>query len=143
MKRIYIYLLIAHTALQLVTAIGIQFILDNFFPEILFDNYCIIPLFFFIIGFIPLSCFKFSPNSQPQKTVNIYMLLRVIKIFITLITILIYWIFDKDHMRNFVIIFALFYLINLIWETYIYMRMELLTKSKNDPQISSQKQNDQ
>jgi len=60
------------------------------------------------------------------------MLLRMIKIFISAAIIFIYWIMDKEGIRSFAIIFIVFYVINMIWETYIYMRMEMYFKYKGD-----------
>ena len=58
--------------------------------------------------------------------------MRMIKIFVSAVILFIYWIVDKDHIRNFAIIFVIFYVINLIWETYIYLRMEMYIKYKGD-----------
>jgi len=71
--------------------------------------------------------------------VNLYMLMRTIKVFISFVFVMVDWFLDKEHIRNFAIIFIIFYLINLIWETYIYLRMELYFKYKGDQLKSSKK----
>jgi len=116
----------------LIAGFGIWFILKEFFPEILTDSYFVIPVFFYLLGLIFIYVFNHTSLENPQKVVNVYMLLRMIKIFISAAIIFIYWIVDKEGIRSFAIVFVVFYVINMIWETYIYMRMEMYFKYKGD-----------
>ena len=116
----------------LIAGFGIWFILKEFFPEILTDSYFVIPVFFYLLGLIFIYLFNRTSLDKPQKVVNVYMLLRMIKIFISAAIIFIYWIVDKEGIRSFAIVFVVFYVINMIWETYIYMRMEMYFKYKGD-----------
>ncbi len=143
MKKLALYFLIAHTLLVLATGFGVWFILKKFFPEIMIEHYYIIPLFFYLLGFIFIWRVKRTPVNEPKKMVNLYMLMRMIKIFLSAVLILLYWMCDKPNIRSFAIIFIVFYVINLIWETYIYMRMELYFKHKHEEFLSSQKHLDQ
>jgi hypothetical protein len=143
MKKLTKYFLIAHTALLLITGFGMWFILKRFFPEILIDTYFIVPLFFYILGLIFIYRFRRASINKPKEMVNVYMIMRMIKIFTAAVTLLIYWIVDKENIRSFAIIFIIFYVINLIWETYIYMRMEMYFKYKNDLNKSTQERIDQ
>ncbi|NLX67187.1 MAG: hypothetical protein GXZ19_10570 [Bacteroidales bacterium] len=139
MKKLTIYFLIVHTIMLSITGFGIWFIVIKLFPEIMVDHYFIIPLFFYLMGIIFISQFRRTPISNPKKMVNLYMLMRMIKVFLSVTIILIYSILDKPNIRNFAILFVVFYLINLIWETYIYMRMELYYKYKDKQQKNAQK----
>lgn len=132
MKKLTKYFIIIHTAMQLITGFGIWILLKEFYPEILIKSYFIIPLFFYVMGLIFIYLFNHTSIDKPQKVVNVYMLLRMIKIFISGVIIFIYWLVDKPELRHFTIIFVIFYVINLIWETYIYMRMEMYFKYKGD-----------
>lgn len=132
MKKLTIYFLIIHTAMLLITGFGIWFLLNKFFPSIMIEHYYIIPLFFYLLGIIFIFRFRRTPVNEPKKMVNLYMLMRMIKIFMSFALIFLYWLFHKANIRNFTIIFVVFYVINLIWETYIYMRMELYFKYKNE-----------
>ena len=60
------------------------------------------------------------------------MLMRMIKIFVSFLFILVFWFIDKQNIRNFAILFIIFYLMNLTWETYIYTRMERYIKQRGD-----------
>lgn len=132
MKKLTKYFIIVHTVMLLITGFGIWFILKEFFPEIVIDNYFVIPLFFYVLGLVFIYIFNHTSLENPKKLVNVYMLLRMIKIFISAAIIFIYWLVDKEEIRSFAIIFVIFYVINMIWETYIYMRMEMYYKYKGD-----------
>ena len=132
MKKMTKYFLIFHTDMLLVTGLGMWFILKFFFLEMLLKSYPLIPIFFYLLGLVFIYVFNHNSLDKPEKIVNTYMLMRMIKIFVSAMLLFIYWIVDKDHIRNFAIIFVIFYVINLIWETYIYLRMEMYIKYKGD-----------
>jgi hypothetical protein len=116
----------------LITGFGIWIIIKLFFPVMMVRGYFIIPLFFYLLGIIFILRFSKTPLDKPANIVNVYMLMRMIKIFVSFAVILIYWMVHKENIRNFAIIFIFFYIINLIWETYIYLRMEKYIKYKKD-----------
>ena len=131
MKKLVVYFVILHTAMLLITGFGIWFILKQFFPQILLESYYIVPLFFYILGLIFILQFKRTPR-EASKMVNMHLMTRSIKIFTSLGVILVYWALNKTNVRNFAIIFIIFYLITLIWETYIYLRIEKYIKYKDE-----------
>ncbi|MDD2246217.1 MAG: hypothetical protein PHI70_03065 [Proteiniphilum sp.] len=132
MQKLTKYFLIFHTAMLLITGFGIWIIIKLFFPGMMVKGYFIIPLFFYLLGIIFILRFSKTPLDKPANIVNVYMLMRMIKIFVSFAVILIYWMVHKENIRNFAIIFIFFYIINLIWETYIYLRMEKYIKYKKD-----------
>lgn len=131
MKKLVVYFVILHTAMLLITGFGIWFILKHFFPQILIGSYYIVPLFFYILGLIFILQFRQTPR-EAAKMVNMHLMTRSVKIFTSLGVILIYWALDKTSARNFAIIFIIFYLVTLIWETYIYLRIEKYIKFKDE-----------
>ncbi|WP_294068120.1 hypothetical protein [Proteiniphilum sp. UBA1028] len=143
MKKLIRYFLILHTSMLLITGFGMWIILKKFFPEVLVDGYILVPLFFYVMGLISIYIFKHSSPDKPAGAVNTYMLMRMIKIFVSFFIILVYWIFDKTNIRNFAIIFIIFYLINLIWETNIYLWMEKYFKYKKDQEKPPRERIDQ
>jgi uncharacterized membrane protein len=58
------------------------------------------------------------------------MLLKMIKIFASFAIILIYWLIHTTYIKNFAIVFVIFYLISIMWETVMYMRMEKYMKKE-------------
>lgn len=131
MKKLVGYFIILHTIMLLLAGVGMWIILKLFFPEMLVNSFIVIPLFFYVLGLIFILQFKRTPR-QAVKVINVFMLIRTFKIFTSFILILIYWALDKTNIRNFAILFIIFYLISLVWETYIYLRMEKYMKYKDD-----------
>ena len=143
MKKLVTNFIISHTIMFILSGFGMWIILKQFFPEIWINDYFIIPIFFYLLGLVFIWQFRHSPLEKPAKMVNVYMLMRMIKIFASFVFVLIYWFINKLNMRNFAIIFIIFYLINLIWETYIYTWMEKYIKHKTDQEKPSKEQIDQ
>jgi len=69
---------------------------------------------FYIMGLIFIYRFNRTPLDKPAGVVNVYMMMRIIKIFVSFVILLFYWILDKNHIRNFAVIFIIFYVINLL-----------------------------
>lgn len=136
MKRLVRHFLIVHTIMLFATGFGVWYILKIFSPDTLIDAYFVLPLFFYITGLVFIFIMMKMPKDNPKEIVNMYMLLRVIKVFIGVIIITLYWFLDKEQIRSFAIIFIIFYLIYLGIETYIYMKIEMYLKEeqkKNNP----------
>ena len=132
MKKLIFNFLIFHTVVMAVTGVGIWLLLEAFFPTLLVKGYYIIPLFFYLLGILFITQFRHSAITHQTKMVNLYMLLKVIKVFVSFITILIYWFIHQAGIRSFAIVFIIFYLIDLVWETYIYLRMEKYIRNKSE-----------
>ncbi|HBK32282.1 MAG TPA: hypothetical protein DDZ96_07040 [Porphyromonadaceae bacterium] len=141
MKKLAAHLFIVHTLALVVVGYGAWEIINRFFPQILIDGYVIIPLFFFVTGVILIYLMMKIPKDKPKQLVNTYMLLRVVKVFAALILVLIYWFADKAQIRNFAIIFIIFYLIYLMIETYIYIKIEMYLKKQGEGGQSSSETN--
>lgn len=136
MKKLVRHFLIVHTIMLFVAGFGVWYVLKTFFPETLVDAYFVLPLFFYLIGLAFIFIMVRMPKDKPKEMVNTYMLLRVVKVFIGIIILTIYWFLDKEQIRSFAIIFIIFYLIYLGVETYIYSRIEMYLKQeqkKNSP----------
>ena len=132
MKGQMIYFVILHTSMILIAGGGMGWVIIRFFPSLMINEFWVIPLFFFILGLIFIGQFPKAILKKPGKLVNLYMLMRMIKIFASFLFILVYWFIDKQNIRNFAILFIIFYLMNLTWETYIYTRMERYIKQRDN-----------
>lgn len=125
--------MIFHTTMMLVTGIVVWVVLKLFFPGMLIKGYFVIPLFFYLIGLFFILRFRRTPLDKPVYLVNLYMLIRMVKIFSSFAIIIVYWIIHKpSSIRNFALIFIIFYFISLIWETYIYLKMEKYIKNMKE-----------
>lgn len=143
MEKLTKYFFIFHTVILFITGFGIWFILKCCFPALLTNSYFVIPLFFYLMGLIFIWKFRHTSINKPDDMANVYMLMRMIKVFVSFILILIYWLIDKLNIRSFATIFIIFYLINLVWETYIYLRMEKYLKYKRDQEKPQRERIDQ
>jgi len=136
MQRLVNKLWIIHTLILVLLGAAGWIVLKFLFPQIEVKGYLIIPLFFYVMGVALFLRFGRIKIDKPSKTTNMYMQMRVIKVFISLIIIVLYWIFNKQGIRPFAIIFLVFYLIYLIWETFIFVRIEKhirASKNQNKP----------
>jgi hypothetical protein len=115
---------IIHTLVFLVLGMGGWIVLKFIFPEIEVKGYFAIPLFFYLMGVALFLRFRKISISKPSKTTNIYMQMRGIKMLISLAILIACWLLDKPGFRPFAIVFLAFYLVYLIWETFLFLRME-------------------
>ncbi|NLC86924.1 MAG: hypothetical protein GX680_08275 [Bacteroidales bacterium] len=132
MNRLTKYFFIFHTIMILTAGVGMWIVLKLFFPEMMVKGYFVIPLFFYLMGVIFILRFRRTPLENPAHLVNLYMIMRVIKIFTSFAIIFLYWLIHQPSIRNFATLFIIFYLISLIWETYIYLRMEKYIKNMKE-----------
>lgn len=132
MNKLTKYFIIFHTIMILASGVTVWLIIESFFPEMLVKGYFTIPLYFYLIGLIFIFRFRRTSIENPVHLVNLYMLIRVIKIFTSFGVIIMYWIFHRSGLRNFAAIFVIFYLISLLWETYIYLKMERYMKNMKE-----------
>jgi hypothetical protein len=132
MERLVRRFIIFHTLIFTVTGVGGWLILNYFFPNFIIKGYFFITVFFYVLGIIFISLFRNVSIDKPNRIVNLYMLMRMIKIFTSLVIILVYWFVHKPGVKNFAIVFIIYYLINLIWETYAFTKMEDYIKKLSD-----------
>ncbi len=137
-KQVNKYLAI-NTILFLVFWIGGNIVLRFLLPEIKLEGYSVIPFFFYFMGVALFLQFSRISISKPSNTANMYMQMRVIKAFISFAIIIVYWLLNKSGIRPFAIVFAVFYLIYLIWETFVFIRLEkYIRANKNQNKLSDE-----
>ena len=67
---------------------------------------------------------------SPQQSVNLLLGLKVGKILLSSCFLLIYWILVKAEIKRFLLIFSIFYLIYLVFDTFYLMSLEKEAKKK-------------
>lgn len=130
MNRLTKYLYLFHTIIMIITGAGGWLVVHHIFPQFKFNGYAIIPCFFYIMGLIFIWRFKKAPFHDSIHIVNLYILLRMINIFASFAIIVIYWIIHTSYIKNFVIVFIIFYLISIMSETIMYLKMEKYMKKE-------------
>lgn len=124
MKKLRQKLYILLTLFVIVIGFGSWMILLQFFPELAFKDYPIIPIYFFVLGFISISVLTRAKYDTSIKLVNTLMMERGIKMLTTFILGLIYWFLDRTEIRDFAIMLGAFYILYLFFETYMYVQIE-------------------
>lgn len=132
MSKLIKYIYVFHTLVVLIVGIVGWLITHRLLPHMSIIGYVIIPIFFYIVGLIFIWRFKKAPFHNSGYIINLFMLLKMVKIFTSFGIILIYWFIHQAYIRNFAIIFIIFYLISTLWETFIYMKMEKDMKIESD-----------
>jgi len=105
----------------------LYYLLPQFYPA----------FFFLIVGFFAVveSAVVWyvagrASKATSGKMVNVYMLSKVVKILVSLVFITIYAIAVKEGIKNFVLVFVVFYALFLFFETFLFSRIERILKSK-------------
>jgi|LFRM01.1.fsa_nt_gb hypothetical protein len=138
LRRKFILLL---TIFVLVVGFGSWLILIHFFPSLAFYDYPLIPLFFYTVGIISIYVLTGLKIEKPNQLLNVFMLMRGIKMFLSVLIATAYWLLDRAEIRSFAIMLAVFYLCYLFLETYIYIEIETWNR-KNIAPINKKKDDD-
>lgn len=124
------------TAVILITGFGLKYLITEALSQYSFSAFTSIPVFFFLLGLGLIYTLTAINNTDGKKLVNKYMLMRVIKVLSSLAFLLIYWLINKREIKNFAVAFIVFYMIFLIFETWVYLQVEKNMKKnveiKND-----------
>lgn len=122
------YLLIFHSAMTILIGLGMWLVLKFFLSKMLVNGFFIIPLYFYLEGLIFIWCFNHTPNVSSEYVVNLYLFMRIIKLFTSTVIMVVYWFIHSQSIKSFALIFIIYYLFNLMWETHIYFKMEKFIK---------------
>lgn len=117
---------------QLVVYLGLGAILGILALEQAYDQteeyiywYLVIPLFFGVSGYALIKVLRFYFIHNEKHLVNVYLVLRVIKIICIIALIVTYlFILEKEHTRFFLPVIIGFYVIYLVWETKFFFGYE-------------------
>jgi hypothetical protein len=120
------------TIVMVVIGLGGGYLLSNSLSAYSFPAYVVLPVFFYLLGTVEVFILTGIKKEEGKKLVNKYMLMRVVKILVSLFVLLIYWLVDKTDIRNFAIAFILYYMIFLMMETYFYLQTEKMLKSMTE-----------
>ena len=125
----YIFYLIAFT---LIAGVGIGMLLLHALPNYYPHWYIPMLSFFFLIELATVYAVDNGiKKSNQRKLINIYLLIGVVKFFLSLIFIATYAIVVKDEKRNFGIVFILLYFLYILFDLFYYSRIEQKLKKIN------------
>lgn len=105
-------------------------ILRKLFPDQLFSWYPYIPTVFLILGMVITYVLTRNYKLEGKKLVNLYMILKLIKMFVVMIYVLGFYFIVKSDLRVFGCVFAAFYAVYIAVETYIFYSVEKQIKKE-------------
>ena len=112
------------TLLMFVTAWTIGPAMARWMPEHYFEWYPFIPVFFYIFGWFTIYMFETCRRYAPQKIQLVYLGTKAIKLFFSLIMLLIYAVKVEDKKVEFFLTFFGFYIITLMFDSWFFFRYE-------------------
>ena len=123
-KRVIVTIL----GINILVGVVVGCILYYGFPDSYFAWYPSIPIYFTVLGIIMSSIMFSRSKDEPKKIVHVYMTMRVVKLLITLGSILLYvWLVGEQKLL-FCMTTLGFYFLYLFIETYFFYRFEKMVK---------------
>jgi len=105
-------------------------ILKKLYPEEAFSWYPYIPCVFFLMGISMILILAKNYKREAKKLVNIYMVLKLVKLVMAMVYLLAFYFIVKDDIRVFGIVFAAYYGIYIGLETGIFYLIEKQIKKE-------------
>ncbi len=137
MKKIRIKLILIFIAFSTILGFALEYLMKNVISEYAVKYYSLIPILFFILGvpFILILTRK-QEKVDDKRVVNEYLIIKVTKVLLSLFLLAIYWINNGTEVKTFGVIYILFYLLFLFFETYVYFQVEKELKRKREDKTS-------
>jgi len=118
------------TLLMFVASWTIGPAIATWIPEHYFEWYPFIPVFFYIFGWFTIYMFEACRRYAPQKIQLVYLGTKGIKMFFSLIILLIYAVKVEEKKVEFFLTFFVFYIITLIFDSWFFFHYERGQKVK-------------
>ena len=130
MKELRTKIVVLFTFLMLVAAWGFWWLQTALMPAGVIEAYPFIPLVFYFSGIVLVQTLYRLDKTNPRKLVNVYMLLKLLKMVIAGIMALIYLLVLHAPLKPFIIVFAAFYMLYLLFETFVFYSFEKQLKKE-------------
>jgi len=131
MKELSSKLVFLFTITILISAWGIWWIMLTYFFEFLYKAYPIIPVSVYLMGLFLVYVLYTIDKSNPRKLVNIYLLLKILKIILFAALAVYLMVFLKLNRTTIIINLSTYYLIYLLFETLTFYVFEKQIKNLN------------
>lgn len=102
----------------------------SIFPHHYFSGYPLIPIFFFVFGVFMISMTETCRHKMPGRMLQIYLLMRVIRMIVSIIVMLVYCVAVREEAKEFLLTFIANYLIYLIYDSWFFFTFEANRKMK-------------
>jgi len=121
-----------HTLFAVISAVLGAVILRFALPGIYFKGYSWIPVYFYGFGLFSINILTTCHRNDSQRLLMLHLAMKTIKWVISLILAVIYCLAVREDVPVFLLIFTLFYLIYLIFETWLFSSFEVNQKRKEE-----------
>lgn len=102
----------------------------SIFPHHYFSGYPLIPIFFFVFGVFTISMTETCRHKMPGRMLQIYLLMRVMRMIVSIIVMLVYCLAVREEAKEFLLTFIANYLIYLIYDSWFFFTFEANRKMK-------------
>lgn len=132
--RLGIRLLLLLTAIYTSVGVLLGVILKLLAPQLYFSYFPLIPLFYLVTGVILNFVLDECRTKRPEKLVNVFLTMRVIKLLLTVAFLAVYDKFIGEHRIRFALTLVLFYFIYTSLESYFFYLYEKRRKKHENKQ---------
>ena len=109
------------------------------FPSFYFKWYPFIPIFFYLFGWFYIYMFDACRLYAPQKQQFVYLGMKAIKMMLSMGILLFYAVKVEEQKTVFFLVFFLFYVLSMIFESSFFMKFE----GNKKKQLKDKKVNDE
>lgn len=93
-------------------------------PKYYLPVYFVLPVYFFLFGCVGNAVYSWALRNAPEKSTSFYLLVRIIKMVISVLGAVIYCVIDRKNAVDFLLTFAVVYILYLVFETWFYYIFE-------------------
>jgi hypothetical protein len=111
-------------------------IMLTFFNSQLFEHYVIIPVSYYLAGLALITVLYKTDKTKPQRLAQTYLLMHTLKLVVFGCLALIFVLAFGIKTKMFIVIYAAYYLVFLVFETLTFYSVEKKLKSKQNESIS-------
>ncbi len=106
-------------------------ILQKFFPKEAFEGYVILPIAYYVVGILMVEVLYRVDKAKPLKLAQTYLIMHTFK-FIVFGGLALYFILALGiKTKVFIIVYAIYYLVFIAFETLTYYSVEKYIKKQN------------
>ncbi len=125
-------LLLIFTLVILITGWGGWWFLYSFLKLENIALYPLIPSFFLVNGLSVINVLTNINRDNPQRVVNIYMIIKLSKFFLSALMIIILYVLLKEKARELIFTFGAFYFLYMLMELYFFSQTEKTVKQNRE-----------
>ena len=112
------------TLLIVLVGVGGAGLLFSFCPQHYFRGYPLIPVYFWLGGILQINIVERCRRRMPEHVLQVYLLLRVLRMVVSVFLALIYCILVREEAKAFLLTFIANYLIYLSYDTWFFFTAE-------------------